>query len=426
MLQTLKRAWNIEEIRKKIIFTLLMVVVYRLGNAIPVPFIDKAGIAAAFSQNQGGILDFLNLLSGGSIEQFSVFALSIYPYITASIIIQLLTIAIPRLEELSKEGEEGRKKIQQYTKLGAIFIAIIQAMVTTRTLLASAIIAEGALEHVIIFVTLIAGTMFLIWLSDLITENGIGNGTSIIIFLGIISGLPNTAWGWITGTAAGSINPIKTILMILIVIVIVALVVLITEGERKIPVQYAKRVVGRKMYGGQSTHIPVKVNMAGVMPVIFSSSLLALLSTVAVLVGGDARNWIEKYLLVNGSVGVYVYSIMNILLIFVFAYFYTAIQFNTVEYAKNLQQYGGFIPGIRPGKPTSEYLQRISTRITFIGAIVLSLLSSLPTVLSRVFALRITFGGTAIIIVVGVILEIWKQIEAMLTMRHYKGFLKDR
>ena len=298
-------------------------------------------------------------------------------------------------------------------------------MVTTRTLLASAIIAEGALEHVIIFVTLIAGTMFLIWLSDLITENGIKTAHPSSSF-GHHLGLPNTAWGWITGTAAGSINPIKTILMILIVIVIVALVVLITEGERKIPVQYAKRVVGRKMYGGQSTHIPVKVNMAGVMPVIFSSSLLALLSTVAVLVGGDARNWIEKYLLVNGSVGVYVYSIMNILLIFVFAYFYTAIQFNTVEYAKNLQQYGGFIPGIRPGKPTSEYLQRISTRITFIGAIVLSLLSSLPTVLSRVFALRITFGGTAIIIVVGVILEIWKQIEAMLTMRHYKGFLKDR
>lgn len=426
MFQTLQRAWKVDEIRKKIIFTLLMVVVYRLGNAVPVPFINKEMIAQVFSQNQGGMLDFLNLLSGGSIEQFSIFALSIYPYITSSIVVQLLTMAIPQLEELSKEGEEGKKKIQKITKVVAVVIAVLQGLVTTRSLFSAAVVAQGTLQHTIILITLVAGTMFLVWLADLITEKGIGNGSSIIIFLGIISGLPMTLYTWVTGLMAGTVSIISTILMLIIVVATVLLVVMIQEGERKVPVQYAKRVVGRKMYGGKSTHIPVKVNMAGVMPVIFSNAILALFQTVGLLLGGDAQNWVTKYLTVSGSVGIYLYTIINVILIIVFAYFYTAVQFNTVEYARNLQQYGGFIPGIRPGKPTSDYLGKVSSRITLIGAIVLAVLSTLPTILSKLFSLNITFGGTAIIIVVGVILETFKQLEAMLTMRHYKGFLKDR
>ncbi len=423
MLQTLRNAWKVEEIRKKLIFTALMFLVFRLGNAIPVPFINKELIAQVMQSNQGGLLDFLNMFSGGSLEQFSVFALSIGPYITASIVIQLLTIAIPQLEELSKEGEEGRKKIQKITRFTALLLAVIQGSAVTQGLFRNAIVAQGALQGAAIIITLVAGTMFLVWLADLITEHGVGNGTSMIIFVGIVSGLIPSIYQWIMGLTAGSINIIAAIAMLIIIIAIVALVVMINEGERKIPVQYAKRVVGRKMYGGQSTHIPIKVNMAGVMPVIFSSAILALPQTIALLTSEGVRKWITEYMTTQGTVGVYVYSIINIALIIMFAYFYTAVQFNTVEYAKNLQQYGGFIPGIRPGRPTSDFLSRISNRITIIGAVVLALLSSLPTILSSIFQLQIQFGGTAVIIVVGVVLETIKQLEAMLQMRHYKGFL---
>lgn len=423
MLQTLRNAWKVKEIRKKLIFTMLMLVIFRLGNTIPVPFVNREALAQVFQQGEGSLLSFMNLLTGGALGQFTVFAMSIYPYITASIILQLLTVAIPRLEELSKEGEAGQKKIQQYTRIGAVILGAFQALGIAKKLFAYAIVAKGFLEQASIIIVLIAGTMFLVWLGDLITEKGIGNGISILIFVGIISRLPHSVYAWGRGVLAGQIHPIKAVLMIIIAVLIIAGVVLIAEGERRINVQYAKRVVGRKMYGGQATHIPIKVNMGGVMPVIFASSLLAVPQTIGMLVGGKFGAFSDKYLSLGGFPGVYIMSVLGVFLIIIFAFFYTAIQFNTVEYSKNLQQQGGFIPGIRPGRPTSEYMSRISNRITFVGAIALAILWIMPTLLSMLFKLRIGLGGTAIIIVVGVVLETFKQMESMLLMRHYKGFL---
>ncbi|MDO5689668.1 MAG: preprotein translocase subunit SecY [Tissierellia bacterium] len=423
MIQTLKNAWKVEEIRKKLIFTLLMIVVFRLGNAVPVPFVDRTILASIFDQTGGNILGFMNLLSGGSLGNFSVFALSIYPYITASIILQLLTVAIPSLEELSKEGEAGQKKIQQYTKIGAVLLGIVEAIAVVNALFANAIVAKGFLEETIIITVIVAGTMFLVWMGDLITEHGIGNGISMLIFIGIVSRLPHTVISWVLGIFSGDVNILAGIFMLLLTILIVTGVVLIAEGERRITVQYAKRVVGRKMYGGQATHIPMKVNMGGVMPVIFASSLLALPQTMGLLIGGGFGAFTDKYLSMTGDPGIYIMNVIAVVLIILFAYFYTAMQFNTVEYAKNLQQNGGFIPGIRPGRPTSEYMTKISNRITFIGATALAILYVVPTILSAISGLRISFGGTAIIIVVGVVLETFKQMESMLLMRHYKGFL---
>lgn len=424
MLSTLRNAWRIPDIRKRIIFTILMLLVIRLGSSIPVPYMNKEVIKQMFEMGQVGVLEFLDLMAGGTFSNFSIFALNIYPYITASIIIQLLTIAIPRLEEIAKEGEEGRKKIAQWTKYGAVILAAIQAIAMTRGFFQQAVIAKGLLQNTIIIVSLIAGTSFLVWLGDLITDKGIGNGISLIIFVGIISRLPSEIVKSIELVSVGALSIVKLILFLIVALIIIAVVVALQEGERKVPVQYAKRVVGRKMYGGQSTHIPLKVSMAGVIPVIFSTSLLAFPQTIALFFKGEPSEWITKYLTVQGSVGIWIYSILNVLLIVFFTYFYTAIQFNTVEYAKNLQQYGGFIPGIRPGRPTSDYLNKVISRITFVGAMSLALIASLPIILSHIFKLNVNFGGTAIIIVVGVALETVKQIESQMLMRHYKGFLK--
>lgn len=424
MLSTLRNAWKIPDIRKRIIFTILMLLVIRLGSSIPVPYMNKDIIKQIFEMGQGGVLEFLDLMAGGTFSNFSIFALNIYPYITASIIIQLLTIAIPRLEEIAKEGEEGRKKIAQWTKYGAVILAAIQAIAMTRGFFLQAVKAQGLLQNTIIVVSLIAGTSFLIWIGDLITDKGIGNGISLIIFVGIISRIPSEIVKSIGLVRVGALSFVKLILFAVIALVIIAVVVALQEGERRVPVQYAKRVVGRKMYGGQSTHIPLKVSMAGVIPVIFSTSLLAFPQTIALFFKGEPSEWITKYLTVQGNVGIWVYSILNVLLIVFFTYFYTAIQFNTVEYSKNLQQYGGFIPGIRPGRPTSDYLNKVISRITFVGAMSLALIASLPIILSHLFKLNINFGGTAIIIVVGVALETVKQIESQMLMRHYKGFLK--
>lgn len=424
MLSTLRNAWRIPEIRKRIIFTILMLLVIRLGSAVPVPYMNKETIKEIFELGQGGVLEFLDLMAGGTFSNFSILALNIYPYITASIIIQLLTIAIPKLEEIAKEGEEGRKKIAQWTKYGAVILAAIQAIAMTRGFFYQALQAEGFLQNSIVIISLIAGTSFLMWIGDLITDKGIGNGISLIIFVGIISRIPLEIVKFIKLVSIDALSPIKLILFLIVALVIIAIVVALQEGERRIPVQYAKRVVGRKMYGGQSTHIPLKVSMSGVIPVIFSTSLLAFPQTIALFFKGEPSEWITKYLTVQGTVGIWVYSILNVLLIIFFTYFYTAIQFNTVEYAKNLQQYGGFIPGIRPGRPTAEYLDKVISRITFVGAISLALIASLPIILSHLFKLNINFGGTAIIIVVGVVLETVKQIESQMMMRHYKGFLK--
>ncbi len=424
MLSTLRNAWRIPEIRKKINFTMLMLLIFRLGSSIPVPYMNKEVIKSIFESSQGGILQFLDLMAGGTFSNFSIFATNIYPYITASIVIQLLTIAIPRLEELAKEGEEGRKKINRYTRYTAIILATIQAVGYTLGIFRGAVEANSNLQKLIVVVTLVAGTSFLIWIGERITEKGIGNGISLIIFVGIISRLPAEVIKTFKLISVGQLNIIKALVFGIVFLVIIAVVVALQEGERRVPIQYAKRVVGRKMYGGQSTHIPIKVSMAGVMPVIFASSLLALPQTIALFTKGGASNWITKYLTPQGNVGIWVYSILNIILIMFFTYFYTAIQFNTVEYAKNLQQNGGFIPGIRPGRPTSEALNRIVSRITFVGGLSLAILASLPIILSKIFNMQVNFGGTAIIIVVGVALETVKQIESQMLMRHYKGFLK--
>lgn len=423
MFKTLSNAWRIKEIRSKMIFTLLTIVVYRLGNIIPIPFMDKNVVNKLMSSNAGGLVNLLDLLAGGSLKQMSVFALSIYPYITASIVVQLLTIAFPRLGEIARDGEMGRKKVAKYTKIGAVILGIFEAMAIANGLFAKAIVAKGYIQSALIITSLLAGSMFLVWLGEIITEKGIGNGISIIIFLGIVSNLPTQIGTFIYGIMTGTVGILTIIGIVLAAVLIVVIVVLINEGERKITVQYAKKVVGRKMYGGQATHIPVKVNMSGVMPVIFASSLLAMPQTLSLLFSGGTPSWISSYLTVEGSVGVYVYSIMNFILIILFGFFYSSIQFNTVEYAKNLQQYGGFIPGIRPGKPTGEYLQKISNRITFSGSIILALVASAPIVLSRLSGMKINFGGTSVIIIVGVVIETMKQIESMMLMRHYKGFL---
>ena len=424
MFKTLSNAWRIKEIRSKMIFTLLMIVVYRLGNIIPIPFMDKNVVNKLMSSNAGGLVNLLDLLAGGSLKQMSVFALSIYPYITASIVVQLLTIAFPRLGEIARDGEMGRKKVAKYTKIGAVILGIFEAMAIANGLFAKAIVAKGYIQSALIITSLLAGSMFLVWLGEIITEKGIGNGISIIIFLGIVSNLPTQIGTFIYGIMTGTVGILTIIGIVLAAVLIVVIVVLINEGERKITVQYAKKVVGRKMYGGQATHIPVKVNMSGVMPVIFASVFMLIPGVIVNALPSDLQlKTTLSYLTVEGSVGVYVYSIMNFILIILFGFFYSSIQFNTVEYAKNLQQYGGFIPGIRPGKPTGEYLQKISNRITFSGSIILALVASAPIVLSRLSGMKINFGGTSVIIIVGVVIETMKQIESMMLMRHYKGFL---
>ena len=422
MLDIIKKAANEEEIRKRFYFTLLMLVVYRLGNNIPIPFIDTKALADAYNNIQGTLVDYLNMLTGGGLSTLSIFALGVQPYITASIVMQLLSVVIPRLEELSREGEQGRKTIQKYTRYVTIALAIFQAIAITNGLYGAALSSATGFQKVVMNIVLIGGTMFVTWMGETITEKGLGNGTSLIIFMGIIASFPRTIARWKQGLHYDTTSIVSIIIMAIIIVLIVLAVVEISEGERKVPIQYAKRVVGRKMYGGQSTHIPVKVNMGGVMPIIFASAVLAIPSTLSLLFGGNGESSIANFFQ-NSAAGFVVYLIIQTILILVFAYFYNQIQFNTVEYAKQLQQNGGFIPGIRPGKPTSDFLSNVSTKITFIGSIALALLTIVPAIASKVLGLQISFGGSSVIIVVGVIIETIKQIEAMMTMKQYKGFL---
>lgn len=423
MLSTLKNAWNVEKTRKRIIFTLLMLVVIRLGNSLPVPFANMELISTITDAMAGSVLGLLNLVSGGGLASMSIFALGVGPYITASIVIQLLTFAIPALEELSKEGEEGRKKIQKITKIVGIVLAFLQAFALVQGIFAQAFAIGGWVEKFIAILSMVAGSQFLLWIGDLITEKGVGNGTSFIIFVGIVATIPGVIYQRILAMANGALNPPVFILILLSIVFITVIVVLLSEGERKVPVQYAKRVVGRKMYGGQATHIPIKVNMSGVLPVIFAMALLSLPNTLALLFGGGVADFVAKWLTPTGWLGFIIQSVFKIVLIIFFAYFYNSIQFNAQEYSRNLQQAGGFIPGIRPGKPTTDYLDRIVRRITMIGAVILAILSILPELLSMIFGVRISIGGTSVIIVVGVVLEMIRTLEAQLQLRHYKGFL---
>ncbi|MDO4481971.1 MAG: preprotein translocase subunit SecY [Bacillota bacterium] len=425
MLTTLANAWKVPDIRKKIIFTLLMMVVYRLGCAIPIPGINRTVLTSLFEGNEGGLFSMFDLFSGGAFHNFTIFALSITPYITASIILQLLTIAIPALEALAREGVEGRKKIVRYTRYLTVVLALIQAIGLTVGLFNSAVVDKSAFSIIVIILTLTAGTAFLMWLGEQINEYGIGNGISMVIFAGIIARVPSALQEMFIAMKEGTMSVLTFALFVVFAFVVILGVIMVQQGARKIPVQYAKRVVGRKMYGGQSTHIPIKVNQAGVIPVIFSMALLAFPLTVTYFVPNTGfSDFVTKWLSPAGNPGIWVYAILNFALIIFFTYFYTAITFNPAEVAYNMKANGGFIPGIRPGAPTIEYLTKVMTRITFVGAIFLALVSTMPTVLSYFMNLNVGFGGTSLLIAVGVGLDLMKQIENQLVMRNYSGFLK--
>ena len=424
MFGTLAHAWKVAEVRGKIIFTLLMLAVFRIGSNIPVPCINREILKERF-QGDTGLFDLFDLFSGGSFSNFTIFALSITPYITASIILQLLTIAIPSLERLAKEGMEGRKKIAQYTRYLTVVLAFVQAIGLSVGLFRKAIVSTDVFSISVIVLSLSAGTAFLMWLGEQINENGIGNGISLLIFAGIVARVPSAIrTNWIK-LADNELSLVTVILFVLFAIVVIIGIIEIQQGQRRIPVQYAKRVVGRKMYGGQTSHIPLKVNQAGVIPVIFSLSLLQFPLTITYFFpNAAAAASITKWLSPHGNPGVYFYSVLNILLIIFFTYFYTAVTFNPVEVADNMKAQGGFIPGIRPGKPTVEYLNRVMTRIVFVGALFLAAIATLPTVLSAVSNIDTRFGGTSLLIAVGVALDTMKQLENQMVMRNYQGFLK--
>ena len=425
MIKTVAQAWKIPEIRSKMLFTLLMLLVFRIGSNIPVPNINRQALAELFT-GETGLFDLFDLFSGGSFSNFTIFALSITPYITASIIVQLLTMAFPYFENLAKQGVEGRKKMAQITRYMTVVLAVIQAIGLTVGLFRRAVIDKSVFSIIVVILVLTAGTAFLMWLGEQINEKGIGNGISLLIFAGIVDRIPSAIRSIYTQFTSGNMTLITIILLVIAAILVIAGVVLIQEGQRKIPVQYAKRVVGRKMYGGQSTHIPVKVNQSGVIPIIFALSLLHFPLTITYFLPKDSgfTSFVTKWLSYNGNPGVWVYGILNVVLIIFFTYFYNQITFNPVEIADNLKSNGGFIPGIRPGKATSDYLQKVTSRITVVGAIFLAVIATLPTILSTLTSLNIHFGGTSLLIAVGVALETVRVLENQMMMRNYQGFLK--
>ncbi len=409
-------------LRNRLLFTALMLVILRLGAHIPVPGVIPERVEQLF--NQGGLVGLVDLFSGGAFKAFAIFALSVTPYINASIIMQLLTIVIPRLEEMQKEGEEGRKKIQQYVRYGTVILAFIQAFGIGMYLKNSgAFINDSYISLLMIMITLTAGTAFLMWLGEMITEKGIGNGISLIIFAGIVARIPSTLSALAQMWELGQINIFQIILVAVIAVVLVALVILITEGVRKIPVEYAKRVAGKRVYGGQRTHLPLKINQAGVIPIIFAQSLLYLPLTIAQFIPTSKFAIFVATYLSGGSPWFWV---LNAVFVIFFTYFYTAVTFNPTDIADNLKKNGGFIPGYRPGKPTADYLARVSERLTLVGALFLAALTVLPVIIIQVTGVQEAYlGGTALLIVVGVALETMKQIEAQLVMRHYQGFMRS-
>jgi preprotein translocase subunit SecY len=424
---SVKNAWNVADLRKKIGYTLLMFLIFRIGAHIPIPFINHSILKDMLGS--GAMANFMDTLSGGSFKRLSVFALSITPYITASIIFQLLTVVLPSLERLSKEGDYGRKKITQYTRYSTVVLGFIQAFGLTFGIRGAMTIPSPELRwpiYLLCTLVLTAGTTFLMWLGEAITEKGIGNGISLIIFAGIVSRVPSAITSLYEMLRVGEINALSIIGLLLIVIFITAGVIYVQEGQRRVSVQYAKRVVGRRVYGGQSSHIPLKVNQAGVIPVIFAISLLAFPSQISswVPTSGFAR-FVNIWFSMNGSLTSIPYLLIYGVLIIFFTYFYTAITFNPVDVAENLKKYGGFIPGLRPGRPTAEYLAKILSRITLAGGLFLALIAVLPTLVIGLTGLKnIYFGGTSLLIVVGVALETMKQIESQLMSRHYQGFMK--
>jgi len=428
VIEKFQNIFKIPELKKRLLFTFGLLAVYRVGAHIPVPGIDGQALAEFFAKMQGGMLGFFDMFSGGALRKLTIFALGIMPYISASIILQLLTVVIPALEKLSKEGEAGRKKITQYTRYGTVVLSMIQGLGISYGLEqmrspvgnAPLIPDPGWGFRIISMLTLTAGTAFIMWLGEQITEKGIGNGISLIIFAGIVVNLPTAIFTSIQAVQRGDINLIFMAIVVILVVVITGVIIFVERGQRRIPVQYAKRVVGRRVYGGQNTHIPLKVNTAGVIPVIFSSSILMFPATIAGFYKNSFTEWITDKL----SPGSLVYESMYVLGIIFFCYFYTAIIFNPTDLSENMKKYGGFIPGIRPGKKTSEYIDKVLMRITFGGALYLSAVSVMPDFLIRYGRVPFYFGGTALLIVVGVALDTVSQIESHLLTRHYEGFLK--
>ncbi len=424
MFSTIAQAWKVSDIRRKILFTILMLIVFRIGSNIPVPGMDRAVLDEVFNGGTG-LFALFDLFSGGSFSNFTIFALSITPYITASIILQLLCIAIPALERLSREGNEGRKKIAQMTRYLTVILAFVQAIGLAVGLFRRALISTDFFSVAVIVLVLSAGTAFLMWLGEQINEHGIGNGISLLIFGGIIARVPSGIHEIWVNLQSGETNYVEVIIFLLFALAVIVGVIEIQQGQRRIPVQYAKRVVGRKMYGGQSTHIPLRVNQAGVIPVIFSLSLLQFPLTITYFFQGSAfTEWVSKWLSPSGNPGVWIYAVLNIILIIFFTYFYTAITFQPGEVANNMKNNGGFIPGIRPGRPTTDYLTKVMNRITLTSAIFLAIVSTLPTLLAQFTPFDLRFGGTSLLIVVGVALDTIKQLENQMVMRNYQGFLK--
>ncbi len=429
MLQTLRNAWRIEDLRRKILFTLMIILLYRVGNAIPVPGVNVPALQTYFASLQNTVLGLYNVMSGGAFSQATIFALSIQPYINASIIMQLLCIAIPALERLQKEeGEEGRKKIASITRYVTVGIGLLMGfgyymIMANNGLLESAY--QGNIPMaIVIILTFTSGSALIMWLGEQINEFGIGNGISIILFASIVSRMPSSVISSVSNIISGNLQWWVLVLMLLGALAIIVLIVFVNDAERRIPVQYAKRVVGRKMYGGQSTYLPMKVNMSGVMPIIFAQSIASLPATVAALAGANTQTgWFSK---VFGPTSI-VYAILYFLLILFFAYFYSTIQFDPIEVSNNLKKNGGYIPGFRPGKPTSEFIHRVLNKITLFGAIYLGIIAVVPILVSHFSnsssLTGISLGGTSIIIVVGVALETARALEAEMMMRNYKGFL---
>jgi preprotein translocase subunit SecY len=429
LLGGLQNIGKIPELKRRIIFTLLMLAVYRLGCHIPTPGIDGAALASFFSERQGTLFGLFDMFSGGALSQMSVMALGIMPYISASIILELLTVVVPYLEKLKKEGEQGRKKITQYTRYGTVILSIVQGfgiavgLERMGSAMGPIVPVGGWGFRLLTVITLTAGTAFLMWLGEQITERGIGNGISLIIFSGIVARFPVAVGNTFRLIGTGEITAFLMALVVAFMIGVVGAIVFVERGQRRIPVQYAKRVVGRRMYGGQSTHLPLKVNTAGVIPPIFASSIIMFPATIANFLSEDQMPWLQnvvEYL----NPGHIVYNVIYVIFIFFFCYFYTAVHFNPVDVADNMKRYGGFVPGIRPGKNTAEYIDRVLTRITFFGALYVSAVCVLPNILISQLNVPFYFGGTALLIIVGVAMDTTNQIESHMLTRHYDGFMK--
>jgi preprotein translocase subunit SecY len=427
MLSSFQNASKIPELRRRVLFTLGMLAVYRLGVHVPTPGIDRLAMAAFFEQQKGTLFGFLNLFSGGALEQFSVFSLGIMPYISASIILQLLTVVFPYLERLSKEGEVGRRKITQYTRYGTIVLAVVQGLMISIGLEGTRgpggyglVLDPGWQFRIMTVITLASGTAFIMWLGEQITERGIGNGISLIIFAGIVARLPSAISTTFQFVREGEMGALVALMLLVFAVILVGAIIFVERGQRRIPVQYAKRVVGRKMYGGMSSHLPLKVNTANVIPPIFASSLLIFPATAAQFAKYPFVQSLAGYL----APGQWLHDIAFAILIIFFAFFYTAIVFNPTDVAENMKKAGGYIPGIRPGQKTAEYIERVLSRVTLSGAIYLCVVCLLPSMLITQFNVPFYLGGTALLIVVGVALDTVAQIETHLITRSYEGFMK--